>query len=678
MKALSLVIQNPTGLHARPAKYLVNLAKRFESDVSIHYGEKVANAKSLISILKLGVKTSSEIEVHIAGPDEQQASEEISHAVHNGLGEGTVTETPAADSSPPKEVLPAEAEKQPEHLLQGVGASTGIVTGRLFQLKSRDFELPTDFQGVEKESAALVEAIASAADEVEALHEHMLSQNAAAEAEIFAAHSEMLHDPQLKQAVQARIKQKTNAPQAWWSEIEDQANELAQVKDELLSARAADVRDIGRRVLNHLLGKGAQTDWTREIVEPVILVARDLTPSDTAQLDKSKVIGIATVAGGPNAHSAIIARALGIPAVVAMGDSLLKAPVGQMAILDGQAGVLNISPTASELKEAEKRHQAADMAAAEARKTAHLEAITVDGRKIEVAANAGSVEDARKAAAAGADGIGLLRTEFIFIQAQTAPTEEEQTEIYAAIASEMNGRPVILRTLDIGGDKPVPYIDIEKEENPFLGERGIRLALNRPQLLKTQLRAILRSAAQGSLRIMFPMIGQYHEWQAARQMVEEVRQEVGAPAVEVGMMIEVPSAALLAETFAPEIDFFSIGTNDLTQYTLAIDRQHPILAAEADGLHPAVLQLIARTVAAAHAHGKWVGVCGELGADPAALPVLLGLGVDELSVNTSALPMVKAQIRTLSFADCRKIAQQALHCRTAAEVRNLSNLRKSD
>jgi phosphocarrier protein FPr len=296
-------------------------------------------------------------------------------------------------------------------------------------------------------------------------------------------------------------------------------------------------------------------------------------------------------------------------------------------------------------------------------------AITRDGRRIEVAANVGSAAEARRAAAAGAEAVGLLRTEFLFLDRQAAPGEDEQREVYAAIAAAMVGRPVIVRTLDIGGDKPLPYLAQPAEANPFLGVRGLRLCLERPELLRGQLRAILRAASAGSLRIMLPMVADLGELRAARAILAEVTAELSAPALEVGIMIEVPSAAILARAFAPEVDFFSIGSNDLTQYTLAMDRTHPALAARADGLHPAVLRLIELTVEAAHAHGKWVGLCGELGADPVAVPILVGLGVDELSVNVPAVAQVKSQIRALSFAEARELAARALRCATAGEVR---------
>jgi phosphoenolpyruvate-protein phosphotransferase len=403
--------------------------------------------------------------------------------------------------------------------------------------------------------------------------------------------------------------------------------------------------------------------------EPFILVANDLTPSETAALDPARVLGFCTAVGGPHAHTAILARALGLPAVVSAGARVLDLPNQTPVVLDGQSGTLTIAPDAAEIARARAEMQAFQARRAAAAAAAGDPAITLDGHRVEIVANIASVEDARRAAASGAEGVGLLRTEFLFLERTEAPTEDEQFAIYRDIAQALDGRPIIVRTLDIGGDKPLPYLNLPAEENPFLGERGIRLCLAHPELLKQQLRAILRAAAFGPLRIMFPMIADIAEVRAARAMVDALRAELHAPAIEVGIMVEVPSAAVMADLLAHEVDFFSIGTNDLTQYTLAIDRTHPKLALQADGLHPAVLRLIDCTVQGAHAAGKWVGVCGELGSDPQAVPILVGLGVDELSISVPAIPLVKDQIRSLTLAQCRERATQALACASAGQVR---------
>jgi phosphoenolpyruvate-protein phosphotransferase len=341
-------------------------------------------------------------------------------------------------------------------------------------------------------------------------------------------------------------------------------------------------------------------------------------------------------------------------------------------ILNGEDGTLTIDPQPEVVKRASETQRRWLEQRSAARENAAEPAMTQDGHCVEVVANIGGLADAQKALKMGAEGVGLLRTEFLFMDRTDPPSEHEQFEVYRDIAQALQNQPVIVRTLDIGGDKPLPYVKVPPENNPFLGERGIRLCLARPELFRPQLRAILRAAEYGTLRIMFPMVADISELREARALVEELRLELNARPVEIGIMIEVPSAALMADIFAPEIDFFSIGTNDLTQYTLAMDRMHPTLASKSDGLHPAVLRLISRTAEAAHKAGKWVGVCGELGADPQAVPILVGLGVDELSVSVPAIPTVKAQIRTLNLQAAQTTALQALGCSTAAEVRQLA------
>ncbi len=397
--------------------------------------------------------------------------------------------------------------------------------------------------------------------------------------------------------------------------------------------------------------------------------APELSPSQTSGFEPGRVLGICTAAGGPTSHAAILARALGLPSVVGAGSDVLAWPTGTQVVLDGDAGTVLRDPDPSEsARVAALRAARAAQASAE-QLAAAVPAVTRDGHRVEVAANVGSAEEARRAAANGAEAVGLLRTEFLFLDRATPPSESEQREVYAAVAAALGGLPVIVRTLDVGGDKPLPYLPLPPEANPFLGVRGLRLCLERPELLREQLRAILGAASAGYLRIMLPMVADLDELRRAKALLAEVCAERSAPALEVGIMVEVPSAAILAHVFAPEVDFFSIGSNDLTQYTLAMDRTHPTLAAQADGLHPAVLRLIEMTAQAAHAHGKWVGLCGELGADPVAVPILVGLGIDELSVNVPAIPAVKARIRALSYEQAREEAARALRCSTAGEVR---------
>lgn len=669
MKQLDIVIHNPTGLHARPAKVFVNTAKQFESDIRVEHGDKKANAKSLISMLTLGVESGSQIRILVDGADEEAALHELQTAVANGLGEGAgQTQAPAAQAPKPTDGQQPVVEEMASNMLKGIPAAPGIAIGPIYLLQHEEIEIEETFQGVSEEQDRLQKAIERARGQLIVLHKQMMKSAAASEAAIFEVHQEVLDDPDLLDAVLVKIEKQQSAAHAWQSTIDARAQAMTKLNDPLLAGRAADIQDVGYRVLRLLMGADDQRVSLPD--HPVILVAGDLSPSDTAALDRNKVLGFVTAAGGPTAHSAIIARALSLPAVVSIGDRVLELENLTTVILNGSNGTLTIEPDAAALGTAQSQQQQLQTAMSDAQKSAGQPAITQDGHRVEIAANIGGVADAEKAAASGAEGVGLLRTEFLFLERTTAPTEQEQFEVYRDIVQAMDGRPVIVRTLDIGGDKPLPYIDVAPEANPFLGERGIRLCLNRPELLHKQLRAILRAAEFGPLRIMFPMVADLSEWRAARAMVAEVQAELNAPQVDLGIMIEVPSAALMADVFAKEVDFFSVGTNDLTQYTLAMDRMHPSLAGKSDGLHPAVLRLIARTVEAAHAAGKWVGICGELGADPQAVPILLGLGVDELSVSVPAIAPVKAQIRSLTLEDARQLAQRALARGTAAEVRD--------
>jgi phosphoenolpyruvate-protein phosphotransferase len=676
MQQLDLVIQNATGLHARPARVFVDIAKQFESTVHIRHGEKRINAKSLIAVLTLGVASGASIQVDVRGADEETAANALAAAVQAGLGEGeghapAAAPPPAAPAAaaPPAAAQPALTAGA---LVRGVAGAPGIAVGPLFRLERQKIAVREQFAGVDAEHGRLDQALDSARTQLNTLHAQVAQRADASEAAIFEVHREILSDPSLLDGVRAAIAEGRSAAEAWQAATAAHAAELAELADALLAERAADIRDVGDRVLRLLTGTAASGMALPDY--PVIVVAYDLTPSETAALDPERVLGFCTAVGGPTAHSAILARALGLPAVVSAGPGVLDLAADTLLILDGGAGTLTVEPDEALVAKARAAQQQQREQRAAASRAAAEPAITRDGHRVEIVANIGGLADAEQAAAGGAEGVGLLRTEFLFLERTTAPSEDEQFAVYQSIAKALKGQPVIVRTLDIGGDKPLPYLKLPAEENPFLGERGIRLCLAHPELLREQLRAIFRAAPFGTLRIMFPMIADLEELRAARVIVEEIRAELKAPRVDIGIMVEVPSAALMADALAEEVDFFSIGTNDLTQYTLAMDRTHPSLAAKADGLHPAVLRLIARTAEAAHAAGKWVGVCGELGADPLAVPILVGLGVDELSVTVPAIPSVKAQIRSLSLAECQQRARQALACGTARQVRGLEGI----
>jgi phosphocarrier protein FPr len=676
MKECELVIQNQTGLHARPAKVLVGLAKQFTAEIQLWYGEKSANAKSIIAVLGLGVISGGRVKLKANGSDEELALATVASAIQAGLG----------DAHPPAEKQPETAPLTPSitpatnGAMPGIAVSPGIAIGPIFHFRPANFDLEDWATLSGNGQMSLTEALVTATTELAELQEQMARKHLQAEAAIFEAHSALLDDPELRQSVQVHLNAGWSAPKAWKLAVAEQAAAIEALSDPVLAARASDLRDVGRRVLRLLLGANGHPATPPPT--PVVVIAEELSPSDTASFNPEHILGVGLVNGGPTSHVAILARAMGLPAIVGLDASVLTLAEQTLVILNGTDGILTPNPALGLITHAEQTQRRWQEQRRLAQSQAALPATSLDGHRIEITANAGSVADAKEAVTANADGIGLLRTEFLFLERETAPTETEQFQVYQAIAETMGARPVIIRTLDIGGDKPLPYIQLKPEMNPFLGERGIRLCLNRPELFREQVRAILRAAPCGNLRVMIPMVSDVAEVRQARALIEEERRKLNAPSVPFGIMVEVPSAALLAHQLAPEIDFFSIGTNDLTQYTLAIDRAHPALAAKHDGLHPAVLNLIAQTVAAAHHYGKRADLCGELGSDELAVPILLGLGLDELSVSIPAVPTVKALVRTLSLAETQTLAREALLCATAPEVRalvkNYLNSKKKD
>ena len=675
MQQLDLVIRNATGLHARPARVLVDIAKQYQSSIEVRHGEKRANAKSLISVLTLGVGRDQQIRIDVAGADEDRAAAALAAAVEEGLGEGLPELAAPEHVAAAPDPTPAAAAHEPAEpgLVRGIAGAPGIAIGPLFRYQRARVAVREQFGGVEHETDRLHQALEAARHQLATLHAQVAERADLSEAAIFEVHRDLLSDPGLLDRTREAIAGGQSAAAAWQRATGAQAAELAELSNALLAERAIDLRDVGERVL-HLLA-GTQATGPQLPDHPVIVVATDLTPSETTGLKSTPVLGFCTAVGGPNAHTAILARALGLPAVVSAGAGVLEIEPGTMVILDGNAGTLTVDPDEKTLEAAHKAQQQERDRLAAAAHAALNRAVTADGHRVEVVANIGGPEEAAPAIELGAEGVGLFRTEVLFLQPgrTLAPTEEEQFAAYRDVAKAFGDQPVIVRTLDIGGDKEVIYLDLPREDNPFLGVRGVRLCFAYPDLFRTQLRALLRAASFGRLRIMLPMVADIGELRAARALIEELRAELGAPPVELGIMIEVPSAALMADLLAREADFFSIGTNDLTQYALAIDRMHPTLANQADDLHPAVLRLIAKTVEGAHAAGKWVGVCGNLASKREAVPILVGLGVDELSIAFKEIPTVKAQIRTLSLAGCRQLAEQALQCASAAEVRALGN-----
>ena len=662
-----ITLANAHGLHARPAKILAQLAKGFDGDIRVRLVDGSVGAvsvKSLSKLLSLGARRGQVLEFVAEPTIAGDALPALLAAVEDGLGEA-VEPLPTVSAQPdPLDIEAPISAPLSGSQIQAITAAPGIAIGPAHIQIQHVFDYPLRGESSSIERQRLQDALAEVRRDIQGLIDR---SQAKAIREIFITHQEMLDDPELSDEVDTRLKQGESAQAAWMSVIEAAARQQESLQDALLAERAADLRDVGRRVLAQLCG----IETAPEPSEPYILVMDEVGPSDVARLDPARVAGILTARGGATAHSAIVARALGIPALVGAGPAVLLLASGTPLLLDGQRGRLHVDADADTLQRAtverDTREQRLQIASAQR----HEPAVTRDGHAVEVFANIGESAGVANAVEQGAEGIGLLRTELIFMAHPQAPDEATQEAEYRRVLDGLDGRPLVVRTLDVGGDKPLPYWPIAKEENPFLGVRGIRLTLQRPQIMEAQLRALLRSADNRPLRIMFPMVGSVDEWRAARDMTERLRLEIPVADLQLGIMIEVPSAALLAPVLAREVDFFSVGTNDLTQYTLAIDRGHPTLSAQADGLHPAVLQLIDITVRAAHAHGKWVGVCGELAADPLAVPVLIGLGVDELSVSARSIPEVKARVREFSLSEAQGLAQKALAVGSPAEVRAL-------
>ncbi|WP_249978134.1 phosphoenolpyruvate--protein phosphotransferase [Vreelandella olivaria] len=673
-------VLNPHGLHARPAKQLVQIARAQPIAINVRLEEGSAttvSAASLTKVIGLGARRGQWLVFSAEGEQASQALDAVAAAVEDGLGEkvtafasGRNDATPVTSTAKPA-IGPLAADT-PHH---GVPASPGLAIASVFVIRPLQFEYPEHATDPEQEVSRLEAALKEAAAQLQALVHNAPGGEVA---DILSMHEAMLDDPELRQAAIDAILEGRSAEASWWDAIDTAAHAQEMLADRLLAERAADLRDVGRRVLGIL----CDVKLPEPPDHPYILVMDDIGPSDVARLDTSRVRGLLTVRGGATAHSAILARALGIPAVVGAGETVMALHNGSMMILDGERGRVTSRPSEERLQRAEQQLLDQQQREADAWELRFEQAQTRDGHHVEVAANLGNTAHATDAVERGAEGVGLLRTEFLFMAHASAPDLSTQIDEYREAIDALDGRPLVARTLDVGGDKPLPYWPVPQEDNPFLGLRGIRLALTQPEVLETQLRALLMAAAPTSdaenkakpLRIMLPMVKDIAEFRAAKAIYDRLLNEITpsqrATDVQLGVMIEVPSSALLAPALAQEVDFFSVGTNDLTQYTLAIDRGHPELSAQADGLHPAVLRLIQMTVEAAHAQGKWVGVCGELASDAMAVPVLVGLGVDELSVSARQIPLVKARLREFDLAEAQASAQLALSKATSVDVRD--------
>jgi multiphosphoryl transfer protein len=692
-------VSNPLGLHARPAARFVETVGRFDATVTaenLTARAGPASARSLNGVATLGVRHGHEILVRATGPQAAEVLSAVRDLAARNFDEPVTDRQPAvqpaapgppAPGSPaaagppaaagsPASGPPAAGPPAAGTLLRGLAASAGVAMGDAIHLRPAQVEVPREpAADPGAELARLDAALDATRRDAAAARDSVAARTGGAyESAIFDAHLLFLQDEALLDPAARRIGEGRNAADAWDSAVADMVEVWQHLADPYQRDRVRDLESIRSQVLAHLLAVSRS-----EVSGTGIVVAAELTPADTAGFDPAVVRGIATAAGGPASHAAILARALGIPAVLGLGAAVLAVPEATPLLLDGDSGTVLVAPDAAAVAAAELAGGRRRAAGERARQLAAQPAVTADGTRVEVAANAGSIEDVSRAVAAGADGIGLLRTEFVFLSAQSMPTEAEQEAVYRAIARILDGRPLIVRTLDVGADKPLPYLPRETEPNPALGQRGIRLGLARTDLLLPQIRAVLRVAADHPLKLMFPMVATDEEVRSALGLVADARRSLlaegaavpAAGGMEVGIMIEVPSAALTAGTLAGSVDFFSVGTNDLTQYTMAADREVTAVAGLADAIHPAVLTLIGRAAAAANAAGRWIGVCGELAADPLAIPLLLGLGVRELSVGAASVAAVKQVVRDTDLPECAELARRSTGLPSAQAVREL-------
>lgn len=564
-------------------------------------------------------------------------------------------------------------------MISGILVSPGIAFGKALLLKEDEIVInrkKISADQVEQEVERFKTGRAKAAEQLEAIKTKAGISLGEEKAAIFEGHIMLLEDEELEQEIIALIKDEhATADAAAYSVIEGQAKALEELDDEYLKERAADVRDIGKRLLKNILGLTIVD--LGAIQDEVILVATDLTPSETAQLNLDKVLGFITDLGGRTSHTSIMARSLELPAIVGTSDVTKQVQNGDYLILDAVNNKVYLNPTADVIEQLKAVNAQYITEKNDLAKLKDLPAITLDGHQVEVVANIGTVRDIAGAERNGAEGVGLYRTEFLFMDRDSLPTEEEQFQAYKAVAEAMGSQAVIVRTMDIGGDKDLPYMNLPKEENPFLGWRAIRIAMDRKEILHAQLRAILRASAFGKLRIMFPMIISVEEVRELKAELEllksQLREENKAfdETIEVGVMVETPAAAVIARHLAKEVDFFSIGTNDLTQYTLAVDRGNELISHLYNPMSPSVLGLIKQVIDASHAEGKWTGMCGELAGDERATLLLLGMGLDEFSMSAISMPRIKKIIRNTNFEDVKVLAEQALAQPTAKELMDL-------
>jgi phosphoenolpyruvate-protein phosphotransferase len=643
------------GLHARPAAQLAAALRPYAAAVSLHARGREANARSTVAMMALGTRLGDEVEVVAIGADADAALDAVARCL--GHAEAAAPVATAGSAETPT-LAPDE--------LAGVVASRGLALGPAYRLSGQHFDFASTGGDADVEERLLDGALQLAASRADL----RAIEAGNAGGGILRAHAELLRDPELRRTAATHLGQGASAPEAWRRAIDDATGALAGLDDARMRERVADLRDIEAQVLRTLVGSGETR--IEDLPEQAIVIAEELLPSQLLELPRDRLGGLATARGGPTSHVAIIAASLGIPMLVALGPAVLEVVGGRTLLLDAERGRLRVSPPGEEvarvgeLLDARRRQEQADLAAASE------PALTRDGTRIAVKANLGAFAEAAGAVARGAEGCGLLRTEFLFLERMDAPGEDEQHAEYRRILDALAPRPLTIRTLDHGGDKPIPYLPLPAEDNPALGLRGLRTGLAHPLLLETQLRAILRLREPERVRILLPMVTEPGDLRTVRALLRRGAQELGIDTLPpLGAMIETPASALLAEAILREADFLSIGSNDLSQYTLAMDRGHPQLSARLDALHPAVLRLVEMVATAAREQGREVAVCGGLASDPEAIALLLGLGVRELSAVPGFIPQLKRILRGLDIDACRALALEALRLEDAASVRKL-------
>ncbi|MBC2602897.1 phosphoenolpyruvate--protein phosphotransferase [Puniceicoccus vermicola] len=654
---------NPRGFHLRPATQLADATECMDGKLSFVVDGKEADARRAMSIVGLGIGPGSQIEIRSDSVYAEDHLDQLSRLVE------LINEEPEEVKERSERRLnwqPIQTEHS--EIIDGATAAPGIALGPVVRWEEA-LSTPKERQRGDDESER--EALRLAVDSaVQTLRELAVDEQMnQVQCDLLNAHAGLISDEALLAEAMDQIGPDTDALAAWDAVVDGKVTQMAALKEANLAQRAVDLKDAGSRVSRILMGESHEI--LSGVTEPSILIGKDLEPSDAAQLNQSKVCGICLEEGSPNAHAAIVARSLGIPMLVAAGAGIESANTGDSVILDADGGRLILKPSCEDQESACKALKEIDLHRKHAWTDRFKPAITMDGHRVEVVGNISRVVEAEDALKSGAEGVGLVRTEFLFLDRDEPPTEDEQYESYKAMVESLDGLPMVLRTIDIGGDKPVDYLGLNQRDLSFLGLRGIRIGLARPDLVTTQLRAVYRAASHGPIKLLFPMIATSNDFRRIRHLAETVRQEVGGPRLDLGVMIEVPSAAIMAADLARVADFFSVGTDDLTQYALAVDRTHPLLAKRADALHPVVLRLIDQATRAAHEAGKWIGVCGGVAADPKGAQILTGLGVDELSMPPSVVPGIKEKIRNSHFEELQELARRALEQEDATAVRLL-------